>query len=208
MRAFSGVASMTIHVGLGAAVLLGRAKTGRSNPKSPDPVSIVFPQPAAGTTTSGLWAPSGPATVATDLRAIRVPIFTPQPGAPTPAPFTVGSATFSAAPVSGSPPGWVAVGSESGPEVLTGPLPQYPELLRQAGVEGRVMLEAVVDTTGRVNRDSVRVVSATHPAFVAAARQALLATLFRPAFVSGRAVRVRVRIPYDFTIRNGTGRAR
>ena len=166
MRAFSGVASITIHVGLGAAVLLGPAKTGRSNPKSPDPVSIVFPQPAARTTTSGLWAPSGPATVATDLRAIRVPIFTPQPGAPTPAPFTVGSATFSAAPVSGSPPGWVAVGSESGPEVLTGPLPQYPELLRQAGVEGRVMLEAVVDTTGRVNRDSVRVVSATHPEFV------------------------------------------
>ena len=52
MRAFSGVASITIHVGLGAAVLLGPAKTGRSNPRSSEPVSIVFPQPAARTTTS------------------------------------------------------------------------------------------------------------------------------------------------------------
>ena len=108
MRAFSGVASITIHVGLGAAVLLGPAKTGRSNPKSPDPVSIVFPQPAARTTTSE--------TRFVSFRRL------------------------------------------------------IPSLL--------------------------------------AARQALLATLFRPAFVSGRAVRVRVRIPYDFTIRNGTGRAR
>ncbi len=210
MRAFSSVVSVTLHVGLGVAVLFGSAKTGRSNPKSPDTVSIVFPQPAPRTTTSGggLWAPSGPTTVATDLRTIRVPIFAPQPGALTPAPFTGGSASFSAAPISGSAPGWVAVGSENGPEVLTGPLPQYPDLLRQAGVEGRVILEAVVDTTGRVSRDSVRVVAATHPEFVAAARQALLATLFRPALISGRAVRVRVRIPYEFTIRNGTGRAR
>jgi hypothetical protein len=61
---------------------------------------------------------------------------------------------------------------------------------------------------GRVNRDSIVVVSATHPAFVAAARQALLASLFRPAYVVGRAVRTRVRIPYEFAIRNGTGRAR
>ena len=91
--------------------------------------------------------------------------------------------------------------------MLTGPLTHYPEMLRQAGVQGRVILEAVVDTTGRVNRDSIDVVSATHPEFVAAARQALLATLFRPAFVFGRLVRVRVRIPYEFTIRNGMGRA-
>jgi TonB family protein len=93
-------------------------------------------------------------------------------------------------------------------EVLTGPLPVYPDLLRQAGVQGRVVLEAVVDTTGRVLSQSIAVVSATHPGFVAPARQALLATLFRPAMVGGTAVRMRVRIPYEFAIRNGTGRAR
>jgi len=93
-------------------------------------------------------------------------------------------------------------------EVLTGPLPVYPELLRQAGVHGSVVLEAVVDTTGRVLATSIAVVSTTHPGFVAPARQALLATLFRPAMVGGKAIRMRVRIPYEFAIRNGPGRAR
>ena len=76
------------------------------------------------------------------------------------------------------------IGSQDGPQVLTGPLPRYPELLRQAGIQGRVLLEAIVDTTGQVLRDSILVVSATQSEFVAAARQALLTTLFRPAFVA------------------------
>jgi len=93
-------------------------------------------------------------------------------------------------------------------EVLTAPLPVYPDLLRQAGVQGRVVLKAVIDTTGRVLSQSIAVVSATNPGFVAPARQALQATLFRPAMVAGKAVRMRVQIPYEFAIRNGTGRAR
>jgi protein TonB len=80
-------------------------------------------------------------------------------------------------------------------------LPVYPELLRQAGIQGRVVLEAVVDTSGRIVPASIVVVSATHPVFVAPSRQALLATVFRPAMVGGRIVAVHVRIPYDFTIR-------
>ena len=65
-----------------------------------------------------------------------------------------------------------------------------------------------IDTTGRILATSIQVVMATNPGFVAPARQALLATLFRPAMVGGRPVRILVRIPYEFTIRNGTGRAR
>jgi TonB family protein len=93
-------------------------------------------------------------------------------------------------------------------EVWTRQLPVYPDLLRQAGVQGRVVLEAVVDTTGHVQATSIQVVTATNPGFVAAARQALLATLFRPAMVGGRPIRILVRIPYEFALRNGTGRAR
>jgi protein TonB len=93
-------------------------------------------------------------------------------------------------------------------EILTSPLPLYPELLRQAGVQGKVVLEAVVDTTGRVLPLSISVVSATNTSFVAPARQALLTTLFRPAMAGGKPIRMRVRIPYDFTIRDGMGRAR
>src|SRR5256886_12267540 len=38
---------------------------------------------------------------------------------------------------------------EEKPSVLSGPQPQYPELLRQAGIQGRVMVQAIIDTTGR-----------------------------------------------------------
>jgi protein TonB len=96
---------------------------------------------------------------------------------------------------------------EQRPEVLTGPLPAYPELLRRAGIEGQVVLEALVDTTGRVHPTSISVVSVTNPGFIAPARQALLATLFRPARVGGRPVPMRVRVPFAFSIR-GTGGTR
>jgi len=71
-----------------------------------------------------------------------------------------------------------------------------------------VVLEARVDSTGRVQKGSVSVVFATHPGFVEPARAALLATLFRPARVNGRAVAMLVRLPFAFSIRGGTGRAR
>jgi len=111
-------------------------------------------------------------------------------------------------PGTGQPGGSSGLLTEEHAEVLTGPLPVYPELLRQAGVQGRVVLEAVVDTTGRVLSPSISVVSATDPGFVAPARRALLATLFRPARIGARAVGMLVRIPYEFAIRNGPERAR
>jgi protein TonB len=94
------------------------------------------------------------------------------------------------------------------PEILAGPLPVYPDLLRQAGIQGQVLLEALIDSTGRVLVASISVVSATNPGFVDPARQALIATLFRPARVNGRAVSMLVRVPFAFSIRGGTGRAR
>lgn len=89
------------------------------------------------------------------------------------------------------------------PMLLVGPHPAYPELLRQAGLQGRVVLEAVIDTLGRVEPASVVVVERAHPAFVAPAQQSLLKSLFRPARVRGHAVRVRVRVPIDFVLRDG-----
>jgi TonB family protein len=94
------------------------------------------------------------------------------------------------------------------PVLLAGPVPAYPELLRQAGVQGRVVLEAVVDTTGHIEPGSWVVVGSAHPGLVAPAQQALAATLFRPARVAGVAVRVRVRIAIDFVLRGGRGAER
>ncbi len=36
-----------------------------------------------------------------------------------------------------------------GPDLLSGPPLQYPELLRRAGIEGRVIVQATIDSTGR-----------------------------------------------------------
>ena len=86
------------------------------------------------------------------------------------------------------------------PEVLSGPPPQYPELLRQAGISGIVMLQAVVDTSGRVEPNSIKVISSANPGFDQSAKNTLLKTLFRPARVYGHAVRVLIQLPINFTL--------
>jgi TonB family protein len=209
MKAFSSVASITVHVGLVAAVLFGTAKSGRSDPVRPIERQIFF-QPAAAVTggdAGGLSLP-GPITVAPpDLRTISVSMTLPKTGGSMPifSPIYSGGVTSLG---TGQPGGLGALLTDEHADVLSGPLPVYPDLLRQAGIEGKVVLEAVVDTTGRALAQSIAVVTASNPGFIGPARQALLATLFRPAMVGGKPVRMLVRIPYEFAIRNGTGRAR
>jgi len=206
MRAISSVVSITLHVGLGAAVLLGSANTGRSNPLRPHEVPIVFRPLEHSDESGGVLGLPGLVTIPpVDVRFIPAPLL-PKPGVTMPAFSPAYSGPVN--PGTGQPGGLDGLLAEEHAEVLTGPLPVYPDLLRQAGVQGRVVLEAVVDTTGRVLAQSISIVSATNPGFIAPARQALLATLFRPAMVGGTAVRMRVRIPYEFAIRNGPERAR
>jgi len=78
---------------------------------------------------------------------------------------------------------------------------QYPNLLRQAGIEGRVIVRAIIDTTGRAEPASVQVVESPHPGFDQAARNFVLRTRFRPGRVHGRAVRVLIEFPVEFRTR-------
>jgi TonB family protein len=74
---------------------------------------------------------------------------------------------------------------------LAGPLqPRYPEALRRSGVSGEVLLEYVVGSGGRVDSFSVRILRSTHPAFSAAALEALSSVHFRPGRRLGRPVAV------------------
>ncbi len=206
MRAFSSAISITAHAGLGAAVLLGTAKAGRSDPTPPIERPIVFQSASPVENDGGVSLP-GPNIVAPlDLGTISVSMTLPKTGTamPTFSPIYSGAVTSLG---TGQPDGLGDLLAEENAEILTGPLPVYPDLLRQVGIQGKVVLEAVVDTTGRVLAQSIAVVMVTNSGFVVAARQALLATLFRPAMVGGKPVRMRVRIPYEFAIRNGTGRA-
>ncbi len=86
------------------------------------------------------------------------------------------------------------------PEMIAHPAVRYPELLRQAGVEGRVVVEAVIDTSGRVEPGSVTVVLSSNPRFDAPARDVVAASRFRPGRINGRPVRVRVHVPVAFQV--------
>jgi len=96
-----------------------------------------------------------------------------------------------------APVAWLSV--EEPPALLAGPPPVYPELLRAAGIPGRVVLQVVVDTLGRAER-AVTVVESSNRGFDAAALAYVRAARFRPGRVRGRAVRVLIRLPIDFTL--------
>ncbi len=205
MRAMTSVVSITIHAALGAAVFFGTARTNRSTATPAAPVVVVFPQAPRTEGASVVGLPSFGNPAIPDMARIPLPATVLQTGAPSPSVFPT-SVLATVTTGSGQPSGgWAGVLDEERPEVLTGPLPAYPELLRRAGIEGQVVVEALVDTTGRVRPTSISVVSATNPAFIAPARQALLATLFRPARVGARPVPMLVRIPFAFSIRGNGG---
>ncbi len=90
---------------------------------------------------------------------------------------------------------------EEKPDLLSGPPVTYPPLLRQAGIEGHVLVEFVIDTLGRAERNSIRIVRSSNPGFDQPVRENVSRALFRPARVHGRAVRVLVQMPFNFTLR-------
>lgn len=92
---------------------------------------------------------------------------------------------------------------EERPSLLSAPAPRYPPLLKEAGVQGRVLLRAIVDTSGRVEPTSVEIASSPNAGFDAPAREWILKALFRPARVHGKAVRVHITQPLDYSVTSG-----
>ena len=87
------------------------------------------------------------------------------------------------------------------PGLLGHPTPRYPGRLRQAGIEGRVLVEVVLDTLGRAEPATLRIASPAHPLFDAEASSAVLASRYRPARRGGRPVRLRILVPVTFALR-------
>jgi len=84
------------------------------------------------------------------------------------------------------------------PAMLSAPQLVYPDLLRQARIEGRVIVRAIIDTMGRAEANSIKVLESSNPGFDENARTYVRRVLFRPARVHGRAVRVLVQMPLEF----------
>lgn len=86
---------------------------------------------------------------------------------------------------------------EDDPVAVSRPAPPYPELARQAGIEGQLVLNVLVDRQGRVRE--VLVVRSVE-VFEDVSIQAVRRWVFRPALSNGHPVAVWVTIPIRFTL--------
>jgi periplasmic protein TonB len=77
---------------------------------------------------------------------------------------------------------------------------RYPDMLRSANVEGEVLAQFVVDTTGRVEPNSIKILKSSHDLFTNAVQQALRAARYYPAEIGGRKVKQLVQQPFNFTL--------
>jgi TonB family protein len=77
--------------------------------------------------------------------------------------------------------------------------PRYPDSMRDAGLEGRVPLEAIIDRGGRVQ--SARVLTAAvHPDFAEAAIEAVRQWRFDPTLLNGEPVEVVMTVMVEFAL--------
>jgi protein TonB len=81
------------------------------------------------------------------------------------------------------------------------PKPEYPSMLQSGHVEGEVLAQFVVDTTGRVDMSTFRALRATDELFVQSVRRALAHWKFLPAEAGGVKVRQLVQMPLSFKVR-------
>lgn len=80
------------------------------------------------------------------------------------------------------------------------PAPRYPDALQASGVSGTVLVQFIVDSTGRVERESVKVLESTGEAFARSVRDVMPRLRFRPARAGGHAVRQLVQQPFQFRL--------
>lgn len=78
--------------------------------------------------------------------------------------------------------------------------PRYPEILKSSNVEGEVLAQFVVDTSGRVEMGTFKVLKSSHELFTQAVRQSLSNARYLPAEVGGRRVKQLVQQPFQFAL--------
>jgi protein TonB len=79
--------------------------------------------------------------------------------------------------------------------------PRYPDLLRNAGVEGSVTVQIVVDTSGRADLTRARIIRSAHPLLDASVLSALPKFRFLPAESGGRKVAMWVEMTFLFELK-------
>ncbi|BAH39053.1 MAG TPA: TonB family protein [Gemmatimonas aurantiaca] len=78
--------------------------------------------------------------------------------------------------------------------------PSYPDMLRSAGIEGTVLAQFVVDTTGRAEMATFKALKSDNDLFTTSVKNALQRMRFLPAEVGGRKVKQLVQQPFQFSL--------
>jgi protein TonB len=78
--------------------------------------------------------------------------------------------------------------------------PRYPDVLREAKIEGEVLVQFVVDTLGHPDMDTFKVLKSTHTLFTEAVAGNLPNMGFYPALVGGRKVKQLIQMPFQFNL--------
>ena len=218
-RAGGSAASVLAHAALiGAAVF---ATAGERRPPPPPPVDdrqVVFPVAVAPVPRASRppAAPDIAPPTIPSLPALQVPVVIPSVIPPidfaqpaTPSDFTerrsheagdgcravcAGPAPQSETPTWGGNDAIMQLREQIVP-------PRYPERLRQAGVEGRVLVKFVVDTLGRVDPATIEIMESTHDLFAATVRETLARLRFNPATSGSHKVRATAMMPFEFRLR-------
>lgn len=86
------------------------------------------------------------------------------------------------------------------PTPVSVPVPDYPSTVRDAGIEGTAVVEALLDLDGSV-MDARMLKSSGNQMLDASAVEAALKAKFTPAKQRDKAVRVWISIPYRFTLK-------
>jgi protein TonB len=216
--------SVAVHMAIIAATVAGTVETTSASAKTPPPTIVYLktdPPKAEVRTPETTKRYLG--DIAPDIKIIRVdpPAIIPTNIPPIDLSSAVstndmivvgggerGKAPSLAAAVGGGVAGDKDGGNDwKGNDIFTHVLaqgkPRYPESLRSAGVDGRVLVQFVVDTTGRIDMASVKFLSSTHDMFSRAVRDALGAFRFRPAEAHGKKTPALAEMPFEFQIPHG-----
>ena len=96
-------------------------------------------------------------------------------------------------------PSPTVIGSADEAAVLVSHPPiRYAPEMQKLRIGGTVLVEATLDTSGRVLPSTARIVQSPNPVFDAEAKRVVLAAVYRPARVRGQPARVTIRQPVTF----------
>jgi TonB family protein len=211
--------SVAVHIAIVGATIAGTAHTVASRPTAEKPTKVVFahtevvkPLERHGAITDRV-IPALPSNIV--VQRIAVPNVVPK-GLP---PIDIAGAITADSIILGGTPGvsrggggdargilagddddgsWNA--NEVFMHIVTSVKPRYPESLRNANIDGRVLVRFTVDTLGSVSRESMTILESTHDLFSRAVKDALAQFRFKPAMVGTRKVAAVAEMPFEFRI--------